>query len=85
MVNVRSEKLLAVGLLRDDALLAHFSDFNKSFWWPPNLSNDDQETVYARSENGCGFLKAKTENGCEKWHFSVRIWKNEQHFPANNS
>ena len=24
--------------------------FNKSFCWPPNLSNDDQETTYARSE-----------------------------------
>ena len=40
--------------------------FNKSFCWPPNLSNDDQETTYARFEIWLWILKAKTENGCEK-------------------
>lgn len=40
--------------------------FNKSFCWPPNLSNDDQETTYARSENWLWILKAKIEDGCEK-------------------
>lgn len=43
-------------MIKKERVICDFEmDFNKSFCWPPNLSNDDQETAYARSEDGCGF------------------------------
>ena len=49
-------------------------DFNKSFCWHSNLSNDNIISAYVTSENECG-----------KWQFlvwnRVRIWRTGQHTP----
>ena len=44
-------------------------DFKKSFCWRSNLSNDNIISAYARSDNGNGFLEARSKIRCGKWQF----------------
>ena len=44
-------------------------DFKKSFCWRSNLSNNNIISAYARSDNGNGFLEARSKIRCGKWQF----------------
>ena len=41
-------------------------DFKKYFCLRSNLSNDNIISAYARSDNGNGFLEARSKNRCGK-------------------
>ena len=41
-------------------------DFKKSFCWRSNLSNNNIISAYARSDNGNGFLEARSKIRCGK-------------------
>ena len=42
--------------------------FKESFvCWRSNLTNDNISSAYARSDNGYGFYRPRSENWCGKW------------------
>ena len=67
-VNKRINLSFQVQMNKKEKVMCEFQmDFKKYFCLRSNLSNDNIISAYARSDNGNGFLEARSKTRCGKW------------------